>query len=113
MRSLWSKMTSSIGSGNASDGGSLTRIGRDAYEYRRGQKRMVVEVEMLSGNPDRVVYAASLRGWEPVAEADPIDGEERQRIVTEVVSQLTRQGHHPTVEWAAGTVADKPATDSE
>lgn len=48
-----------------SDVASIRRLGRDEYEYEESGKRTTVQVEMLSGEPSRIIYASTIKSWLP------------------------------------------------
>ncbi|MGB8933458.1 MAG: Imm74 family immunity protein [Anaeromyxobacteraceae bacterium] len=66
------------------EGYSVRVLGRAGLEYREGKKRMQIDSEMLTGPAGLVVYAASIRAWDPPFEDLPIDEEERGAIVDNV-----------------------------
>lgn len=66
------------------EGFSVRVMGRSGLEYREGKRRMRIGSEMLEGPTGLVIYATSIRSWEPPFEHESIDDEKREAIIDNV-----------------------------
>lgn len=68
--------------------------GRAGLIYQEGKKSMNVDSEMLSGPTfDIVIYKDSIKGWEPPFSSDPVDDNEKRRIIENIKSDLEKSGY--------------------
>ena len=90
---IWRKKT------NMEEPFSVHPRGRATFEYREGERRVLVEGELLIGNPDYLIYAGSIRQWQSPHEHDSISDAERREIVAKVGQYLKRSGSDFDVQW--------------
>jgi hypothetical protein len=63
---------------------SIERLGRDEYKYVEGDHALVLQVEMLSGTPRRVIYSRTIKNWLPPHEMENITDQKRKEILRKV-----------------------------
>ena len=81
---------------NIDDNRSLERLGRDEYKYRDGNRALVLQIEMLTGKPERLLYSSTIKQWLPPHENEPIDPAQRREIAERISRCLGKAGY--TVE---------------
>ncbi len=75
------------------DGGRLVRLGRDEYKYCEGDHALVLQIEMLTGKPDLLLYSSTIKRWLPPHEHEAIDSTRRREIAQWVARCLEESGH--------------------
>jgi hypothetical protein len=63
---------------------SMERLGRDEYKYIEGDRALRVQIEMLSGTPEKVIYSRTVKNWLPPHENEVITEEKRKEIVAKI-----------------------------
>ena len=63
---------------------SMERLGRDEYKYIEGDHALTLQVEMLSGNPSRVIYSRTIKNWMPPYDKENITEERRKEIIKKI-----------------------------
>jgi len=71
---------------------SLVRLGRDEYKYCEGNHALVLQIEMLTGKPERLLYSSTIKQWLPPHENDPIDSIQRREIAERISRCLEKAG---------------------
>ena len=69
---------------NLDESSGIKRIARDGYEYYEADHRMLIQVEMQSGNPDYCLYTSSLDRWQPPYEHEALTASDKERILGKV-----------------------------
>jgi hypothetical protein len=72
---------------------SLRRLGRDEYKYCDGDHALVVQVEMLTGKSERVLYSSTIKQWLPPHENEPLDSTQRREIADRIWRCLENSGY--------------------
>jgi len=62
----------------------MERVDRDSYRYSEGDHTLIVQIEVQSGNPDYIVYAASILSWLPPHENELITQTDSERILQKI-----------------------------
>lgn len=75
-----------------SDVARIRRLGRDEYEYEESGKRTTVQVEMLSGEPSRIIYASTIKSWLPPHNLEPMSPADRNRIAVSIKRHFESRG---------------------
>jgi hypothetical protein len=75
---------------------SVTVLGRAGLRYREGSATVLIDGEMLVGNVDFVVYAASIQRWENSGEAIP--AERKRQIIDNILVTFRQNGLVAEVE---------------
>jgi hypothetical protein len=75
---------------------SLVRLGRDEYKYSEGDHALVLQIEMLTGTPERLLYSSTIKHWLPPHENEPISSMRRREIAERISRCLEKAGY--TVE---------------
>jgi hypothetical protein len=73
-------------------GYSVEVLGRVGLHYSEGDRVLYIESEMLAGPAGLIVYSGSIRAETPSDEEQPIDSEERSRIIENVRAAFRFQG---------------------
>jgi Immunity protein 74 len=81
---------------NIDDQRSLVRLGRDEYKYCDGDHALVLQIEMLTGKPERLLYSSTIKQWLPPHENEPIGSMQRREIAERISRCLEKAGY--TVE---------------
>jgi Immunity protein 74 len=76
----------------------LIRLGRDEYRYIEGEHSLILQIDMLKGVPNRLIYSSTIERWLPPHRDEAISEEDRQRIATKIAGFLTSQGFSVKVE---------------
>jgi len=76
----------------------MERLGRDEYKYVEDDHALKVQVEMLSGNPRRVIYSRTIKNWLPPYENERITEQKRREILERVCKYFDANGISYTVE---------------
>lgn len=74
-------------------------IGRDTFEYREGERCVIVEGEMLIANPAFMIFAESIKQWQSPHEHESISAAKRREIIARVGEYLGRSGWSFDVQW--------------
>ena len=69
---------------NIDDVSSMERVGRDEYKYIEGDRALMVQIEMLSGTPKRVLYSRTIKNWMPPYDRENITEEKKKEIVGKI-----------------------------
>lgn len=75
---------------------SIKRLGRDEYQYCENKRCVKLQIEMLTGPINRLIYASTIKMWEPPHEMEPISLQEKMRIA-EIVKRHFEAGGIKTV----------------
>lgn len=78
---------------------SVRPCGRATFEYQEGERCVIVEGELLIGNPDYLIYAGSIKQWQSPHEHESISAAKRREIVANVGEYLRRSGNDFDVQW--------------
>ena len=76
----------------------LVRESRDGYKYCDGQRCLHLQIDMLSGKPDRLLYSSTIRQWLPPYEKEEILDAERRQIAETIKTFIERHGHTVTIQ---------------
>jgi Zn-dependent M32 family carboxypeptidase len=63
---------------------SVEQLGRDEYKYIEGDRALTVQIDMLSGTPQRVIYSKTIKKWMAPYENEIITEEKRKEIVAKI-----------------------------
>jgi Zn-dependent M32 family carboxypeptidase len=63
---------------------SMERVGRDEYRYVEGDHVLTLQIEMLSGEPRRVIYSRTIKKWLPPHDNEVISDEKRKQIIEKI-----------------------------
>ncbi len=63
---------------------SVERLGRDEYKYIEGDRALTLQIEMLSGTPQRVIYSRTIKSWLPPNDKEEITDQKRKEILTKI-----------------------------
>jgi hypothetical protein len=74
-------------------GYSVQILGRVGLRYREGERAIFVDSEILAGENSIGAYSGSIKAWDPPNEKDPIDEEERSRIIDNIRRALESKGY--------------------
>ncbi|HUO49981.1 MAG TPA: Imm74 family immunity protein [Candidatus Paceibacterota bacterium] len=80
------------------------RIGKttsSSIEIQDGERVLKIEGEAFergSGSPDFIIYANSIREWQTPTGSVPISDEERKKIISFVIEELSKRGWKITSE---------------
>jgi hypothetical protein len=77
---------------------SMERLGRDEYKYVEGDHALKLQVEMLSGDPRRVIYSRTIKNWLPPFENEGITEQKRREILERVCKYFDANGISYTVD---------------
>jgi hypothetical protein len=77
---------------------SIERLGRDEYKYVEGDHALVLQVEMLSGTPRRVIYSRTIRKWLPPHDMEDIADQKKEEILQKVCKYFEINNISYTVE---------------
>jgi hypothetical protein len=78
---------------NIDDNRSLVRLGRDEYKYCDGDHELILQIEMLTGKPNRLLYSSTIKQWLPPHESEPIDSMQRREIAERISGCLETAGY--------------------
>ena len=81
------------------EGVSVHYVGPFTFEYRDGDRRLLVETERLGKRPNRLIFAQSIKQWEPPHETEPISDEKRHEIATKVGQFFRNNGKDFEIQW--------------
>lgn len=82
-----------------SDSVRLVPDGRDAVKYIEDDAYvMIVQTELLSGEPSRVIYKSSIDRWEPPNDKVPLEEDKKAAILRAVMEFYQRQGERFIVQ---------------
>lgn len=62
----------------------LIRLGRDEYKYVEGERSVVLQTDMLTGKPRRMIYSSTIKRWQPPHQNEEITEKERRRIASKI-----------------------------
>jgi hypothetical protein len=71
---------------------SMERVGRDEYRYVEGDHVLTLQIEMLSGEPRRVIYSRTIKKWLPPHDNEVISDEKRKQIVEKISQYFEMNG---------------------
>ena len=77
---------------------SMERWGRDEYKYIEGDRALILQIEMLSGTPRRVIYSRTIKKWLPPHEKENITDLKRKEILAKVCKYFELNKISYTVE---------------
>jgi hypothetical protein len=81
---------------NINDTCKLVRIGRDEYKYSDGDHALVLQIDMLTEEPNRLLYSSTIKRWLPPHENEAIEAAQRREIAEKIGRGLEKAGY--TVE---------------
>jgi len=70
---------------------SLVRLGRDESKYCDGDHALVLQIEVLTGKPERLLYSSTIKQWLPPYENEPIDSTQRREIAERISRRASRR----------------------
>ncbi|MEW5978115.1 MAG: Imm74 family immunity protein [Acidobacteriota bacterium] len=70
----------------------LIPTGRDEYQYIEGKRRLRLQIELLKGDPSRVLYSSTIRRWLPPHQDEPLTEADRKRIALKIADFMRKQG---------------------
>jgi len=76
----------------------MERCGRDEYKYIEGDRALILQVEMLSGTPQRVIYSRTIKKWLPPHDKENITDQKRKEILEKVCKYFELNKISYTVE---------------
>ncbi|HEY3373442.1 MAG TPA: Imm74 family immunity protein [Candidatus Aquicultor sp.] len=74
--------------------------GRSAVIYEEGERKAILEAEMMAGPTDLVIYLESLRCWQPPYENEVLSSEDKQRIKENITKELEAKGLNIVWEYS-------------
>jgi hypothetical protein len=77
---------------------SLVRLGRDEYKYCDGDHALVLQIEMLTGKPDHLLYSSTIKRWLPPHENEAIGSTQRREIAERISRCLAKAGYTVEIE---------------
>ena len=77
----------------------LYRVDRDGYRYCEGPRCLLLQIELLSGRPNRLIYASTIDGWLPPHDGEPISADKRKEIAETIRLFLDRSGDQAAIKW--------------
>lgn len=75
----------------------LTRLGRDEYKYHEGDRALILQIEMLHGNPCRLIYLSTICRWLPPHDHEEISETDRANIAEVIRLFLESQGQSTVI----------------
>jgi hypothetical protein len=87
----------------SSAGYSVEVLDRTYLLYREGDRSARVGSEILSSPIGLVMYASTLKRWEPPHEQEAVDDVERRRILDNIQKAFQWKGYDCDVIWPATT----------
>ena len=81
-------------------GYSVKVEGRAGILYREGCKSLVVDSEVLAGPVAMVIWANSIRAWDPPHSSDLISEDERARILANIKRAVAADGYTFEVDYS-------------
>jgi hypothetical protein len=75
------------------EGFSVEVPGRTQLRYTEGPRTMIVDSEVLVGEPAIAIYPSSMTNWDPPHGAEVIDKDARDRIVDNIRRAFRFSGH--------------------
>jgi hypothetical protein len=78
-------------------GFSVEVLGRTGMRYAEHGKSAFVDSEVLAKPGAIAVYPKSIRHWDPPHDAEPLDDEDRNRIVTNIHRAFAARGYEAQV----------------
>ena len=77
----------------------VIRLGRDFYRYEEGDRWITLQIDMQSGDPQRVIYKSTMLGVAPTtARGSVLTPAEQDRVATRIASHLRSQGLSVEIE---------------
>jgi hypothetical protein len=76
----------------------LMRLDRDGYKYVEGERSLVLQIDMLKGVPNRLLYSSTIKRWLPPHQDERVNEEDRQRIANKIANFLVSQGYSVKIE---------------
>ncbi len=70
----------------------LYRLGRDEYKYCDGDHCLLLQIDLLKGQPNRVVYSSTIETWLPPHDSEPIESGQRKEIADRIGRFLEENG---------------------
>ena len=70
----------------------LVRLGRDEYKYLEGERSLVLQIDMLIGEPRRVIYSSTIKRWLPPHDNEEVTVEDKHRIAAKIAEFFVRRG---------------------
>ena len=77
---------------------SVERLGRDEYKYIEGDRALILQIEMLSGIPQRVIYSRTIRNWLPPYDKEEITDPKRRDIIEKLCKYFEQNRISYTVD---------------
>lgn len=76
----------------------LVRLGRDEYKYCEGDHALIVQVDMLNGTPNRLIYTSTIKQWLPPYEGEAIQATQRGEIAERIGALFEENGYSVTIQ---------------
>jgi hypothetical protein len=80
------------------DSSELKVLGRDEYKYIEGERSLILQIDLLRGVPNRLLYSSTIERWLPPHQDETISEEDRKRIAAKIANFLTGQGYSVKVQ---------------
>jgi hypothetical protein len=77
-------------------------IGRDEFRYFEGDRSLDLQIDLLKGKPDRLLYPETIVQWRPPHQNEPIDAEKRAEIARTIAQFLNDTGESTEIFVAPG-----------
>ena len=77
---------------------SVERLGRDEYKYVEGDRALILQIEMLSGIPQRVIYSRTIRNWLPPYDKEEIPDPKKKDIIEKLCKYFEQNRISYTVD---------------
>ena len=77
----------------------LSRKGRDFYVYQEGGRTIELQIDTLSGHPQRVIYASTMVSTRNSTDSScSLDLAEQRKIAERIADHLKAEGYSVEVE---------------
>lgn len=82
---------------------TMKSMGRGDFLLQEGNRRVRIYAELMSGPPDRSIYAKSIIRWLPPHENEPLNDEDRQRILEKTCRYFDMRKISYEIIWVANS----------
>jgi hypothetical protein len=76
----------------SNEGFSVEVLGRTGMRYREGDKAVLIDSEVLAPGKGIAIVAASIQNWVCPDGSEPINSDQRTRIVTNIRAAIESKG---------------------
>jgi predicted transglutaminase-like protease len=76
----------------------LVRLGRDEYKYCEGDHALILQVEMLNGKPNRLIYSSTIKKWLPPHEDEAIEATRQREIAERIAALFEENGYSVEIQ---------------